>query len=152
MGSEMCIRDSAKTSGGELILASDPDCDRMGAAAPVTTDSTGEWAVFNGNQLGVLLGDFIMTKRKEAGTLSADNYVVTTLVTTKMLSRAAEHFGVRCLADNLVGFKWICSVMDQEGPSKFIYGTEESHGYLVGEYARDTVSYTHLTLPTIYSV
>ena len=131
------IIEHAKTSGGELILASDPDCDRMGAAAPVTTDSTGEWAVFNGNQLGVLLGDFIMTKRKEAGTLAADNYVVTTLVTTKMLSRAAEHFGVRCLAHNLVGFKWICSVMDQEGPSNFIYGTEESHGYLVGEYARD---------------
>ena len=48
-----------------------------------------------------------------------------------------RHFGVRCLADNLVGFKWICSVMDEEGPSNFIYGTEESHGYLVGEYARD---------------
>ena len=78
-----------------------------------------------------------MTKRKEAGTLSADSFIVTTLVTTKMLSRAAEHFGVRCFADNLVGFKWICSVVDREGPSDFIYGTEESHGYLVGEYARD---------------
>ncbi len=127
----------AKTTGAELILASDPDCDRMGAAAPVTMDTKGDWAVFNGNQLGVLLGDFVMRKRKQAGNLSPENFIVTTLVTTKMLARAAEHYGIRCFADNLVGFKWICSVVDREGPSDFVYGTEESHGYLVGEYARD---------------
>jgi phosphoglucomutase/phosphomannomutase len=131
------IIEHAKTTGAELIMASDPDCDRMGAAAPVTQDVTGQWHVFNGNQLCVLLGDFVMRKRKAAGRLLPENYIVTTLVTTQMLQRAAEHYGVKCFGDNLVGFKWICSVMDREGPAEFIYGTEESHGFLVGEYCRD---------------
>ena len=75
----------AKTTGAELILASDPDCDRMGAAAPVTTDTRGPWKTFNGNQLAALLGDFILNQRQSAGTLSDDSSVVETLVTTKML-------------------------------------------------------------------
>lgn len=131
------IIEHAQKTGAELILASDPDCDRMGAAAPLTTDTAGPWATFNGNQLCVLLGDYIMTKRRAAGTLTEKSYVVSTLVTTRMLRRACESFGVTCFDENLVGFKWICSVMDREDPSDFIYGTEESHGFLVGEYCRD---------------
>ncbi len=121
----------------ELILATDPDCDRMGAAAPVTTDPTGPWATFNGNQLGVLLADFVMEKRKSAGDLKPENYVVTTLVTTLMIKRVCDAYGVGCHYQNLVGFKWICSVMDIQDPAHFILGTEESHGYLVGQYCRD---------------
>ena len=109
----------------------------MGAAAPVTTDPTGPWATFNGNQLGVLLGDFVMEKRKSAGMLKPENYIVTTLVTSLMLKRACDAYGIDCKYENLVGFKWICSVMDDEGPENFIFGTEESHGYLVGQYCRD---------------
>ena len=127
----------AQGNGSELILATDPDCDRMGAAAPLTTDPAGPWATFNGNQLGVLLADFVMEKRKASGTLKPENYVVTTLVTTLMIKRACDAYGIGCKYENLVGFKWICSVMDQEGPENFIFGTEESHGYLVGQYCRD---------------
>ncbi len=127
----------AKTTGAELILASDPDCDRLGAAAPLTTDIGGVWDTFNGNQLSVLLCDFVLAKRKEAGKLDSSNYVVTTLVTTGMMRRVADHYGVRCMDNNLVGFKWICSLMDQEGPDQFVFGCEESHGYLVGQYCRD---------------
>ena len=127
----------AKTTGAELIMASDPDCDRLGAAAPITTDSTGEWSTFNGNQLGVLLADFVLSKRQASGNLDSSNYVVTTLVSTPMLSRIARHFGVDCFGENLVGFKWICNVMDEQGPNKFVFGFEESHGYLVGQYCRD---------------
>lgn len=127
----------ARSTGAELILASDPDCDRMGAAAPVSTDTTGEWKTFNGNQLGVLLADFILSMHQKAGTLDPQKYIVTTLVTTRMLRRICDSFGVRCFDNNLVGFKWICSVMDEVGPEDFVFGTEESHGYLVGQYCRD---------------
>ncbi len=131
------IIEHAKTTGAELILATDPDCDRMGAAAPVTTDPRGPWCTFNGNQLAAMLGDFILNRRQSEGTLSSDNYVVTTLVTTRMLKRICDSYGVRCLEDNQVGFKWICNVMDLQGPDGFVYGTEESHGFLVGKYCRD---------------
>ena len=127
----------AQSNGSELILATDPDCDRMGAAAPLTKDPKGPWATFNGNQLGVLLADFVMEKRKAAGTLTPENYIVTTLVTTLMIKRACDYYGIGCNYENLVGFKWICSVMDEVGPDNFIFGTEESHGYLVGQYCRD---------------
>ncbi|MDE0936975.1 MAG: phospho-sugar mutase [Mariniblastus sp.] len=131
------IIDRAKESGAELILASDPDCDRMGAAAPVTSDLSGEWRTFNGNQLCALLGDFVLGEKEKNGTLDESSYVVTTLVTSKMLSRICDAYHVRCSQENLVGFKWICNVMDIDGPDNFVFGTEESHGFLVGQYCRD---------------
>ncbi|MEM7457297.1 MAG: phospho-sugar mutase [Planctomycetota bacterium] len=124
-------------TGAGLIMASDPDCDRMGAAAPLTTDPAGPWSTFNGNQLCALLGDFVCSQRQAAGNLTGENYFVTTLVTTQMLNRIADEYGIKCFNENLVGFKWICSVVDEKGPDNFIYGAEESHGYLVGQYCRD---------------
>ena len=131
------IIEHAKKTGGELILATDPDCDRMGAAAPVTMDPAGEWKTFNGNQLCALLAEFVVSQHKEAGNLTPEKYIVSTLVTTRMLRRICNEFGIQCKDENLVGFKWICSVMDDEGPENFLYGAEESHGYLVGQYCRD---------------
>jgi len=131
------IIEYAKQRGAELILATDPDCDRMGCAAPLTLDASGPWATFNGNQLGALLCDYILDRRQAAGQLSGDDFIVTTLVTTMMLKRIAEHYGARALTDQLVGFKWICGRADQEGIDHFVFGAEESHGYLVGKYARD---------------
>ncbi|MFT5301720.1 MAG: phosphomannomutase [Mariniblastus sp.] len=127
----------AKTNGTELILATDPDCDRMGAAAPITMDTFGEWKTFNGNQLCALLGDFILAQRQALNTLDDNSYVVTTLVTTRMLKTICDSYGVRCSDENLVGFKWICNVVDEDGADGFVYGTEESHGFLVGQYCRD---------------
>ena len=123
--------------GADIATASDPDCDRLGCAAPVTLDTAGEWATFNGNQIGVLLGDYIFSKRQDAGTLSPEHYLVTTLVTTKMAGRVAESYGLQVYDNNLVGFKWIGGVMDEVGPDRFVFGTEESHGYLAGQHARD---------------
>ena len=131
------IIEHARKTGAELILASDPDCDRMGAAAPLTMSPSGQWNTFNGNQLCVLLADFILRQRQLNGNLNPDNFVVTTLVTTRMMNRVCESYNVRCLNENLVGFKWICDVVDREGPDQFVYGTEESHGFLVGQYCRD---------------
>ena len=123
--------------GADLIVCTDPDCDRIGIAAPLTSDPSGPWETFNGNQIGVLLGDYILEQRKQAGTLSSEHYVVTTLVTTGMLRRLADSYGVKTFDNNQVGFKWIAGVIDEQGPDKFVYGTEESHGYAVGQYARD---------------
>ena len=131
------IIDYAKTSGAELILASDPDCDRMGAAAPVTTDLQGEWKTLDGNQLGALLCDFVLRNRKAVGKNTPKDYIVTTLVSSMMTSRLANHYDTKSYYENLVGFKWICSLVDEVGPEGFVFGTEESHGYLVGTYARD---------------
>lgn len=127
----------AQKTGAELIMASDPDCDRLGVAAPLTTDPAGQWSTFDGNQIGVLLADFVLCKSKAAGDLDSASYIVTTLVSTPMAQRIAEHYGVRSFHQNLVGFKWICNVVDREGPDQFAFGFEESHGYLVGQYCRD---------------
>ena len=115
----------------------DPDCDRLGCAAPVTTDPTGDWKVFNGNQIAVLLTDFVLEKRKQQGSLSKKHYLVKTLVTTEMMRRIGQSYGVKIHGDLLVGFKWIGGVIDEQGPDYFVLGAEESHGYLVGQYARD---------------
>ncbi len=127
----------AQSVGADLILATDPDCDRIGCAAPVGADPAGPWRTFNGNEIGAILAEYILSKRAAAGTLSPDHYIVKTLVTTELTRRIAESYGVRCIGDLLVGFKYIAEVMDREGPSDFVYGTEESHGYLVGQYCRD---------------
>jgi phosphomannomutase len=129
--------EQAKKIGAELVMATDPDCDRIGCAAPMTSDIAGPWQTFNGNEIGAMLTQHVLSKRKAAGTLKPSNYVVKTLVTTELTRAIANHFGVRCVGDLLVGFKYIAEVIDREGPEDFVFGTEESHGYLTGSYARD---------------
>jgi phosphoglucomutase len=127
----------AQQTGGDIILATDPDCDRMGCAAPLTLDSSGQWATLNGNQLGAILTDFVCSQLQAQGKLSANSYVIKTLVTSELIRRIAASYGVRCEGNLHVGFKWIAGVMDAVGPQDFVFGTEESHGYLVGQYVRD---------------
>ena len=127
----------AKKTGANLILATDPDCDRIGVATPMTTDTAGDWRTFNGNEIGAILAEYVLSKRAAAGTLTQNSYIIKTLVTTELTRRIAESYGVKCNGDLLVGFKHIAAVMDQEGADDFVYGTEESHGYLVGQYCRD---------------
>lgn len=127
----------ARATMADVILATDPDCDRLGVAAPKTLDASMDWGTFNGNQIGAILAEFVLSRRAAAGTLSPDHYIVKTLVTSELLRRIATHYGVRCVGDLLVGFKYIAEVVDREGPERFVYGAEESHGFLVGHYARD---------------
>jgi phosphoglucomutase/phosphomannomutase len=118
----------------DLILATDPDCDRMGCASPRSLDANAPWHVFTGNQIGALLTEYVLQQRPR---LSSDHYLVKTLVTTEMVRRIGESYGLKTCGDLLVGFKWIGGVMDQQGADKFVLGLEESHGYLAGQYARD---------------
>ncbi|HTN75939.1 MAG TPA: phospho-sugar mutase [Pirellulaceae bacterium] len=127
----------AKEIGADIVIATDPDCDRLGCVAPLTTAPGSAWGFFTGNQIGVLMADFILERRKKAGTLSAEHYVVKTLVTTEMIRRIADSYGVKTYGNLQVGFKYIAGIMDEKGPEKFVFGTEESHGYVVGQYARD---------------
>lgn len=130
------IIERAKATGAELVLATDPDADRLGAAARRTRG--GPWETFTGNQIGVLLVDYLLeTRRRHGGGLTPQHYVIKTLVTSEMIRRIADSYGVRTLGDLQVGFKWIGGVIDEQGPEKFLFGAEESHGYLTGAYARD---------------
>ena len=129
--------EEAKARGDDLVLASDPDCDRLGAAAPLTRQQGSAWATLSGNQLCALLCDQAIVGRKARGELRPGDFIVTTLVTSGLVRRVAEAHGVRVDDTELVGFKWICSAVDRLGPGHFVFGTEESHGYLAGTHVRD---------------
>ena len=129
--------EEAKATGADLVLASDPDADRIGVAVPVTGDPKGEWTTLDGNQIGVLLAAFVMKQTSAVGKLREDHYLVTTLVSSMMARALAEREGVRMKDDLLVGFKWIGRTIDLEGPAGFLFGFEESHGYLKGTHVRD---------------
>ena len=124
----------AKEIGADLIVASDPDCDRIGLASPLKQGSS-EWKTISGNQIGALLCDYLLEAKQ--GSLTPEHFNVTTLVTTQLTRRIGDSYGIRTITDLLVGFKWIAGAIDENGPDRFIYGTEESHGYMAGAYARD---------------
>ncbi len=125
----------AEQTGADLVLASDPDADRIGCAAPTTPG--GRWQVISGNQIGALLADYILRRRRAAGTLSERHYIVKTLVTSEMVRRVADSHGVTTFGDVLTGFKWISGIVDEQGPERFVFGCEEAHGFMVGDYVRD---------------
>lgn len=125
----------AKEVAADLALSTDPDADRLGCAAPLEVG--GAWQTFTGNQIGALLAEYVLEGRKYAGNLSGRHYVVKTLVTTELVRRIADSYGVRTYGDLHVGFKWIGGMIDEAGPEYFLLGVEESHGYLAGSYARD---------------
>ncbi len=127
----------ARAIGADLVMGSDPDADRIGVAVPVTGDPSGAWTTLDGNQIGALLAAFVMKQTKAMGRLRPDHYLVTTLVTGQMAKALAAREGVRVEDDLLVGFKWIGVRIDEAGPAGFLFGFEESHGYLKGTYARD---------------
>ena len=127
----------ARATVAELVLASDPDADRLGVGVPRTSDPRGEWTTLDGNQIGVLLSAFVMSETQALGRLTSDHYLITTLVTSQMGRALAKRGGIPTEDDLLVGFKWIGERIDQAGPAGFLFGFEESHGYLKGTYARD---------------
>ena len=120
----------------DLIFGTDPDCDRIAAAVPVE----GGFRKFTGNELGCLLLDYVLRTRREFGTLPGDGFCVRSIVTTALADRICEKYGVK-MRTVLTGFKWIGGEIlkeeEQGRADKFIFGFEESCGYLKGTYARD---------------
>jgi phosphoglucomutase len=127
----------AKAIGADLVLASDPDADRIGVAVPLTGDPKGNWTTLDGNQIGVLLAAFVMKQIQAAGQLRPGDYLITTLVSSQMTRALAARLGVRVEDDLLVGFKWIAQRLDQAGEQGYLFSFEESHGYARGTHLRD---------------
>lgn len=124
----------AKDVDADLVMATDPDADRVGIAIK---NDKGEFMLVNGNQAACLLIHYMLTAWEKAGKLDGSQYIVKTVVTSYMIDKIAESKGVDCF-NTLTGFKYIGEIMTNlEGQRTFIAGGEESYGYLVGEHARD---------------
>lgn len=132
---ELAIRDG-KVQQADLLIATDPDADRLGIAVK---DLDGEYILLTGNQTGALLMDYILSQKKEKGQLPENGRVFKTIVTSELGRIVAESYGVSC-EDVLTGFKFIGEKIEayqQTGEYQFLFGYEESYGYLVADFARD---------------
>ena len=131
-GLELC-----DTVHPDLLLGTDPDCDRCGAAVP---DGQGGYRLITGNEMGIILLDYICRTRRAKGTMPENPVAVTTIVSTDMATPVAKKYGVE-LRRTLTGFKFIgeqIGLLESEGrPDRFIFGFEESYGYLSGAHVRD---------------
>lgn len=129
--------DLAKEVDADIILATDPDADRLGVYAKDT--KTGEYRSFTGNMSGMLILEYILSQRKELGTLPKNGAVVTTVVSGKMSKEISKEYGMT-LIETLTGFKYIgeqIKFFEQSGKHEYVFGYEESYGCLVGTHARD---------------
>lgn len=126
----------AKETEPDLIFGTDPDCDRIGV---VVKESASSYKVLTGNQVGILLSDYILNARLEMGLLSDKDTIIKTIVTSDMVKPIADHYGTQVM-DVLTGFKYIGEKIKEFRQTKtnnFIFGYEESYGYLAGEFVRD---------------
>jgi phosphoglucomutase len=127
----------ARRSGAELVLGTDPDCDRVGIAVK---NAAGEYVLLSGNEVGLLLLDFICARRIANGTMPDDPVMIKTIVTTDLAEKIASFYGVRTV-NVLTGFKFIGEQIGlleaEQKEDSFIFGFEESYGYLTGGYVRD---------------
>ncbi len=124
----------ARELDADLLLGTDPDADRVGIAVKNHKE---EWQLLNGNQTGSLLIYYMLEAWKQRNKLNGNQYIVKTIVTTDLINRIAEQYGVES-HDTLTGFKWIASLIAElEGKKEFIAGGEESYGYLIGDSVRD---------------
>lgn len=126
----------AKSETPDIIFGTDPDCDRIGVVANI---GNGQFKVLSGNQTGLLLTDYILKSLKETGNLKSNGVVIKTIVTTEGAAKIAESYGVE-LMDVLTGFKYIGEKIHEFEVNKdktFLFGFEESYGYLAGDFVRD---------------
>ncbi len=126
--------EAAEHSGADIVMATDPDADRLGIAV---RNNEGRMVQFNGNMTATLLTYYILSRRSELGTLGKGKYLVKTIVTTESIRELGKKFGVPCY-DVLTGFKYIAEVVKQnETDVEFVCGGEESYGFNVGQFVRD---------------
>jgi phosphoglucomutase len=132
---ELAMRDGKETDA-DILIATDPDADRLGIAA---RNKDGEYVLLTGNQTGALLLHYILSQKKEKNTLPANGIMLKTIVTSEFGRRVASSFGVETI-DVLTGFKFIAEKIkeyEESGKHEFLFGYEESYGYLIGDFARD---------------
>ena len=139
---DLAIKKAIET-GAELVMATDPDGDRIGTAI---RDNNGNFILVNGNQTMLIYLYYIMTRRKELGLLTGKEFVVKTIVTTELVKDIAEKKGIE-IFDCYTGFKWIADIIRKnEGMKKYIGGGEESYGFLAADFVRDKDSVSACTL------
>jgi phosphoglucomutase len=120
--------------GAEIVLGADPDCDRIGIAV---RNLSGKLELLNGNETASMLTYYLLEGLSSSGRLPVNGFVCNTIVTTELIDRIAEHYGVKVYS-TLTGFKWIADkIRELEGKEKFIGGGEESYGYMIGDAVRD---------------
>ena len=133
----------AKEVNADLVVASDPDADRIGA---VVRDKNGNYQLINGNQIVMILLNYIMVRNREMGRLTGNEYIVKTIVTTETIKAIADNNNIR-MYDCYTGFKWIANVMrDEEGRSRYLGGGEESYGFLAEDFVRDKDAVSAISL------
>ncbi len=133
----------AKETGAQLVLASDPDADRIGL---VVRDKQGNYQLVNGNQIVMLFLYYIITRNRELGRITGNEYCVKTIVTTETIRRIADANHVTCY-DCYTGFKWIADVMrNHEGTARYLGGGEESYGFLAEDFCRDKDSVSAISM------
>lgn len=126
--------EKAKKTGAEIVMATDPDADRLGIAL---RNPNNEFVLLNGNQTGVLLTHYILSQYKARNKYKGNEYIIKTIVTTDLMDRIAESYRVKCY-NVLTGFKFFADLIrNLEGKEKYIGGGEESYGFLPGDYVRD---------------
>ena len=126
--------EKAEETGADLVMGTDPDADRLGIAV---RDDQGKMVLMNGNQTASMLTYYILSRRKELGTLGEGKYVVKTIVTTELITEICRSFGVP-VYNVLTGFKYIAEVVKRnEATGEFICGGEESYGFNIGQFVRD---------------
>ena len=139
---DMAIKKAIETDA-ELVMASDPDADRIGIAV---RNDKGEFVLVNGNQIVMIFLNYLMTRNKELGLLKGNEYIVKTIVTTETIKTIAEQNGFK-MYDCYTGFKWIASVIrENEGKARYIGGGEESYGFLPEDFVRDKDSVSSISL------
>lgn len=126
--------EKAKETDADLVMASDPDADRIGIAVK---DNKGEWILVNGNQIVMIFLNYIITRYRELGWLNGNEYIVKTIVTTELIKTIANRNEVE-MYDCYTGFKWIAAVVrENEGKKRYIGGGEESYGFMAEDFCRD---------------
>lgn len=139
---DMAIKKAIETDA-EVVMASDPDADRIGIAV---RNDKGEFVLVNGNQIVMIFLNYLMTRNKELGLLKGNEYIVKTIVTTETIKTIAEQNGFK-MYDCYTGFKWIASVIrENEGKARYIGGGEESYGFLPEDFVRDKDSVSSISL------
>lgn len=131
--------DQAKAIDADIVMATDPDGDRIGTAVK---DKEGNWVLLNGNQTCLLYAYYAIEKRRESANLKPNQYLVKTIVTTDLIAAIAKRNNIE-LYDTYTGFKWIADVIRKnEGKKEYLGGGEESYGYLWSDFVRDKCSVT----------
>lgn len=133
----------AKEVDADIVMASDPDADRIGV---VIKNTKGEYELVNGNQIVMIFLYYLMARNKELGKLTGNEYIVKTIVTTDTIKSIAEKQNIK-LYDVFTGFKWIATVMrENEGKARYLGGGEESYGFLAEDFVRDKDSVSAISL------